>query len=137
MIFVIWFKISKHPFYNTKRRASLKIHGTLRSLSQPPSRPQNSIPKKEEPTVYTLQFLPSSLVYPPSTQPPKKKVSFSSVSQPDLTKLTMTSPTMSRCSTPSMNISDYGSPIAHRLALRQLWNFIVFQIKFNRLLKLI
>ena len=63
-------------------------------------------------------YTPISALIPclsPSAQPPMKKVSFCSVSQPDLTKLTMTSPTISRCSSPSMTISEYGSPKTHRL----------------------
>ena len=97
----------------TRHRTSPRSHGNLRSLSQPPPRMPRAQSVVPEPTVYTLQFLPSSLVYPPAVPPAAKKVSFSSVSQPDLTKLTMSSPTMSRCSSPSMTISGYGSPMTH------------------------
>ena len=93
------------------RRTSSRVPGNLRSLSQPPlrmPRAQSAVPVE----TYTLQFLPSSLVYPPA-QPPTKKVSFSSVSQPDLTKFTISSPTISRCSSPSMTISGYGSPMTN------------------------
>ena len=73
----------------TRHRTSPRSYGNLRSLSQPPPRmPRAQSVAPEPPTVYTLQFLPSSLVYPqPSVAPAAKKVSFSSVSQPDLTKM--------------------------------------------------
>ena len=82
-----------------------------RSMSQPPR------PRPDPTPVFTpLYILPYSLVYPPGapTAPVAKtpKVSFCSVSQPDLTKLVCTSVTTSSlCSTPlSMNLSRCGSP---------------------------
>ena len=76
-----------------------------RSMSQPPR------PRPDPTPVFTpLYILPYSLVYPPTTKTPK--VSFCSVSQPDLTKLVCTTVTTSSlCSTPlSMNLSRCGSP---------------------------
>ena len=82
-----------------------------RSMSQPPR------PRPDPTPVFTpLYILPYKLVYPPGapTAPVAKtpKVSFCSVSQPDLTKLVCTSVTTSSlCSTPlSMNLSRCGSP---------------------------
>ena len=98
----------------TRRPSHASKGGGLvaRSMSQPP-RP------RPQPPVYTLQLLPFSLVYPPT---PNKvatpKVSFCSVSQPDLTKL-VTTPTVtnSLCSTPlSMNLSRCGSPVPPTLS---------------------
>ena len=87
------------------RRSTSHLGASARSMSQPPPRmPRQPAP----PTVYTLQLLPYSVVYPPPKATPK--VSFCSVSQPDLTKLITTSPSVSRCSTPSMTISGCGSP---------------------------
>lgn len=91
-------------------------HGaSARSASQPPPRMPRPQPAQVPPlpqAVYTLQLLPYSLVYPPTSKTKATpKVSFCSVSQPDLTKITTaTSPSMSRCSTPSMTISGCGSP---------------------------
>ena len=92
----------------TRRQSNIRsATGNARSLSQPPLRMTRA---PTPPTVYTLQLLPYSVVYPP----PKKatpKVSFCSVSQPDLTKIITSSPTLSRCTTPSMTISGCGTPM--------------------------
>ena len=81
-----------------------------RSMSQPPR------PRPPAPVFTPLYILPYSLVYPPASgaapAPKTPKVSFCSVSQPDLTKL-VNAPTLtnSLCSTPlSMNLSRCGSP---------------------------
>ena len=92
-----------------------------RSMSQPPLRAAH--PLAVNPTVYTLQLLPYSLVYPQMNSPaaagmPRPRISFCSTSQPDLSKLGTPSQTMtgqiftpcsttnvSRCSSPFMAIS--------------------------------
>ena len=98
----------------TRRPSHASKGGGLvaRSMSQPPRpRPQTQ--------VYTLQLLPYSLVYPPTNNKvATPKVSFCSVSQPDLTKL-VTTPTVTQslCSTPlSMNLSRCGSPVPPTLS---------------------
>lgn len=99
---------SASPTRRTSRGSS------ARSASQPPPRmprPQLTQITPLPQAVYTLQLLPYSLVYPPTSKKATPKVSFCSVSQPDLTKITTaTSPSLSRCSTPSMTISGCGSP---------------------------
>ena len=81
-----------------------------RSLSQPPLR----VSKSEKPpqTVYTLQILPYSLVYPQVSPLSRPRDSFSSASQPDLTK--MATPTQSRFTTPpsTTNVSRCVSPFS-------------------------
>ena len=68
---------------------------TGRSMSQPPLRAAHPLPVN--PTVYTLQLLPYSLVYPQVNSPagnsgvPRPRISFCSTSQPDLSKLGTTS----------------------------------------------
>ena len=86
-----------------------------RSMSQPPLRAAHPLPVN--PTVYTLQLLPYSLVYPQVTSPaaagvPRPRISFCSTSQPDLSKLGTPSQTMSQIPTPSSttNVSRCTSP---------------------------
>ena len=81
-----------------------------RSLSQPPLRVSRS--EKPPQTVYTLQILPYSLVYPQVSPLSRPRDSFSSASQPDLTK--MATPTQSRFTTPpsTTNVSRCVSPFS-------------------------
>ena len=75
-----------------------------RSVSQPPLRASTPT------TVYTLQILPYSFVYPQAL--PRPRISLNSVSQPDLTK--MATPISSRFTTPpsTTNVSRCVSPFA-------------------------
>ena len=75
-----------------------------RSISQPPLRASTPT------TVYTLQILPYSFVYPQAL--PRPRISLNSVSQPDLTK--MATPISSRFTTPpsTANVSRCVSPFA-------------------------